>query len=791
MVELRYKDSAYRFTDPIRYFKANDPIYYEVENIPLKQLHENSLWLKDQLRDSIQIEDIDRSGFSELKPYVNENDNIIRVKPGRFTARINSVYNIEPLQLLYNLLGTEIGDYNSWIAAALNNMFLNEFYLRVMNGTEDSGYNGLIERCFSYPAVEPDRAATNFISNTEPTIVNLTNNLRQAFPISEAQLWNSVATGYGSDSFYIRQYNNTNPTVGFASMGVAETAFIKKWRGVARTSVVDVAEETSIEIPAYDPQDFYYTDVNGEKVLIPATQRIDLVFMYSKPVDMSGVTLAKYVNGQPVNIVKPTLGIVRGAGLGLDRRAYTENAALKSVKAIKEDGTSMMFASPGDATNTYMGFQGSGIRGSFPSPDDLMNLTPLLSEQLESTNFALIGQSILPIAYIVVRKDAAANEGGSPVIRSADVIDIRPFFRTAELSYNERAGIAAAVPAISLANPVVGQSELDFEVKRVYTDLLGRINSTRTQALAEDKPRVVGGGYVKGGYYFGVEGVLGRYIENRLSPGSTKEAIKQQIVARYGLPTGIEIPDYPDWDLAYWVGRNNLSNPGGYPNDYINLHQWGSLNGHTGQSRFDRFNGVGNEFSTYIDDQLTTRLARLGTDKSGYWNGNLAIFYVKKTILLDRARVDNWMGDYHVNVQLWNCAPLSCAQHADRDARAAGTNSIWVEKKRDRFTIYVAWVAADWAADSSAGKPAWIPGTGNNVGLNIPQYTRNGEYHSGFVVINQDIANATYALKEFEGESNAGITTYPSVTYQVIGYPSTDGANLINANSQGVYLTLK
>jgi len=30
-----------KFTDPIRYFKANDPYYWEVDNIPLKQLQEN------------------------------------------------------------------------------------------------------------------------------------------------------------------------------------------------------------------------------------------------------------------------------------------------------------------------------------------------------------------------------------------------------------------------------------------------------------------------------------------------------------------------------------------------------------------------------------------------------------------------------------------------------------------------------------------------------------------------------------------------------------------------------
>ena len=41
--------SQYKFTQPLRYYKANDPYYYEVDNLPIRQLEENILWLKDQL----------------------------------------------------------------------------------------------------------------------------------------------------------------------------------------------------------------------------------------------------------------------------------------------------------------------------------------------------------------------------------------------------------------------------------------------------------------------------------------------------------------------------------------------------------------------------------------------------------------------------------------------------------------------------------------------------------------------------------------------------------------------
>lgn len=55
MIKTIYAESSYRFTDPIRYFKANDPIYFEVENIPLKQLQENDNWIKDQITQGVKF----------------------------------------------------------------------------------------------------------------------------------------------------------------------------------------------------------------------------------------------------------------------------------------------------------------------------------------------------------------------------------------------------------------------------------------------------------------------------------------------------------------------------------------------------------------------------------------------------------------------------------------------------------------------------------------------------------------------------------------------------------------
>ena len=100
-----------------------------------------------------------------------------------------------------------------------------------------------------------------------------------------------------------------------------------------------------------------------------------------------------------------------------------------------------------------MPFPGKGTGLSFPSPDDLMNLAPLITQDFMDNQFATVGQSVLPICYVIVKK-------GEAIITSDDIIDIRPFLRTAELTYNERAGIGAANPPLSLANPTVGKHEL-------------------------------------------------------------------------------------------------------------------------------------------------------------------------------------------------------------------------------------------------------------------------------------------------------------------------------------------
>jgi len=338
-----------------------------------------------------------------------------------------------------------------------------------------------------------------------------------------------------------------------------------------------------------------------------------------------------------------------------------------------------------------------------------------LSENLETNSIALIGQSILPIAYIRVK-----NSGGVPdILSDSDIIDIRPFFRTAELAYNERAGIAAATPQISIANPVVSEAHLDKVRKEVYADLRGRIDALNIPEAAPS--RVVGMGTVCGGIEFGAEGalfrqaapnILGRPIE-QVTFGEMADAAEQFF--NY-LPGSITMR--PGWDPAPW-SLTKTPTPGRRAADHIHVC-WPIISESTNNNQywlppFNRSVGpnnnntidllkasVGNASVIANHAFGTKRPWRDQTDgfknaDGTYQRQNVVITFVRKVINIDRGNVP-WMADYTVNAQLLNCVPLSSGNDigSKRQGRSAGASNIWIDKFRDYFVINVAWVSDDF-----------------------------------------------------------------------------------------------
>ena len=799
---LNYFETSNRYTEPVRYFKANDPYYYEVDNIPIKQLEENSKFLKDQVdgllknqgREFLEVgettSNLDRVRFNELKPIVDDTDSKVRVMPGRFTARINDAYTKTPLQVITQSL-TGVGGLqfgfpapNSYNIETANGATVKSALDKWQSRTAANAtlMNGLFERSFVYPMKDNDSVGEG-VDSSDPTGINST----AGSLISDQAGWPGLL-GYLHEFDTDRDNSEIlNMEFGavsdiFRQNGRLESNFIKRWRGATRTSVVDVNKTLEIEIPKFDSEEFFYFDTAGVKQTVESTQRIDLLFIYSKPVDESQTNLPSYTDGSPRVITEPTLGIVKGAGLGVNTKTGT--SPRDDVELQSLDGVTLMIPNSSDQIAENTGFQTSAgvpIRGSFPSPDDLMNLAPLLSENLSTTSVALIGQSILPIAYIVVKKDAGLNSQAKAIITNDDVIDIRPFFRTTELAYNERAGIAAATPQVSIANPVVTESHLELVKREIKEDYVARIGSP-----AEEKARIVGAGSVKGGMFYGVEGALARFVKNEFN-ATTFNGAKAIVEERYGYFANT-VPNLPDWDVARWCQQSNLSQKGEFPSDRVNYFQWG-LNGNESTTEELSFSPFKNKPGSNLDSEFagtSNRIERIASQETAYYlnslntlNGQAAqrgltsFFFVEKTINVDRSQIP-WAKDYFVDVQFLNCAPLSSRGNASKSANQfnspAGVSNIWIDKRENSFTIFVSFAANDGSK--------FYANRNEGIWDQAPQANRNnGEKFSGFVVLNSDIMTAVNPNGDPTGNGTRSVTAgtciYPTVSFKIYGVPNT------------------
>tara|TARA_R100001509_G_scaffold126829_1_gene80292 strand:- start:3849 stop:6584 length:2736 start_codon:yes stop_codon:yes gene_type:complete len=781
--EIRYYDTPHTFISPVRHFKANDPYYFEIDNIPVKQLEESQNFLKDQVDGLITRANnkaeisIDRSGFSELKPFATGNDRKVRVNPGKYTSRINNAYSLTPLQVVQQVAGFSntrnsdgtLSDLNTYrvqtniggaVAAALN-QFQDGLLGDALN------MNGLAERTFVFPFWDEDgfHLAKGFdvSGTTTPGYgqfdADFSPDDRSLYPNFVGALLKHSTPDNTRDLVLIKNVFEAGEEPQAGQQGRLESEFIKRWRGAIRTSIVDVPEELEITVPDFDLDDFFYIDANGNREALNANQRIDLLFIYSKAVDEESTTIPKFdANGNPTTLTAPALGILKGAGIGISRQTASNNDNADDRVSLQTlDGTPIMLAHPGDENGSNNGFTTSAgvIRGSFPSPDDLMNLAPALSEQLETNAFQLIGQSILPVAYVRVQSDTGPI---ADIINNDDIIDIRPFFRTTELAYNERAGIAAATPQVSIANPVVTEAHLEKVRKEVYGDINDRVGAIEG-ALAQTNiavgqiagpgnsgARPIAAGQVLGGYW-GPEGALMKLSKSNIA-GGLRNAQFNQIVdiveSEFGYKAG-SIPYLPNWDKAEWYGKGNfggdsvcdhinmgaglLVEPAGPDGDQKYMPPWieNRNNGQTStvqqirdERGFDRFsmynwgptdnpvyfgggrpavNAPGGPGTTIFGSQTPA----LGGEALASINRrNVQINFVRKTIKLDLTNTP-WVQDYNVNVSFLNCTPLCDPTNPPSLGENQGqgiTNNrnscqIWVEKFKDYFNICVAWAGTN------------------------------------------------------------------------------------------------
>ena len=541
---MAYADSNHLFTQPVRTYKANDPYYYEVDNIPIRQLEENVLWAKDQL-DSIITpsgtgvggplfvgDDLDLENIKQFRPKWAGGRNI-KVQAGNFTGRVNDAYNIR--DKLSNLVASGVQPGVPTVGQQVAGWGDNTVLPILVDNTDATFLSGVwysyITQIGSAPAAVAD-LQQSYNDNGLETMFTFYISGRDGRPnIGTEENTSYRVPQYTAGSFYtdraytwpvmwhaaIKNFTGLLDRADPSKFNEIHMAISRFWRGVARTSVVDFREQ-NIEIPAFDALDYYYVEeINGIDQTFSlsdtATQRLDLLVVYTHPIDSSASYIEEYDNATPPplatnsrspavpkKITGATLGIIRGAGVGV-RKLADGTIELDSHRV--DPGKPKILANMNDhlqGTNTGIKLKsGNILKGSFPSPDDLLNLAPNLSLGLANNNLQLIGQTVLPIAYIIVNKDQTN-------LIQADIIDIRPFLRTTELAYNERAGIAAAEPPLSLANPAIGAAQLEGKLSDLgligqFTPVGGggSVNLGLTRTIYND--------YIMGGLLWGPEGV--------------------------------------------------------------------------------------------------------------------------------------------------------------------------------------------------------------------------------------------------------------------------------------------
>lgn len=362
-----------RINEDIRFYLPNDPYYHEVDNLPLEDLLENDKRLQTQIDDVASNATINRSGFSELKPYLNP------TTPGRIF--VNAGNFIGRAQRSTRTAGTQANP-----------------------GETSRSSEGLIEQ------------------NNSP-----------------AELYETS------------QYNVTNPPAGSKEAWGAT---------VGRTSLF-LFGGGSIAIDAFNPDEFETVDFNGSVVTDAPKGRIDLIGITTREGAFDDQTWLPNNYNDPNIEVKdgtPRLAVVKGAGM-LYGNSNTDYRVVIGGEKYHTIGSTT--ANQNDYGRNFS--DGSETIdpqfGTVPLPDDIVNVcfhrSDISQDLIDWATKNRNADFFLPIAYVFVPETYDVGQA----VALDHLKDIRPFFRTAELTYPERQAIAASISP-SKDNPFVTSGHL-------------------------------------------------------------------------------------------------------------------------------------------------------------------------------------------------------------------------------------------------------------------------------------------------------------------------------------------
>ena len=265
--------------------------------------------------------------------------------------------------------------------------------------------------------------------------------------------------------------------------------------GVGRTALITFKEE-SISIDGFNFNDFQNLRTHPPLVT-PPLGRIDLIGIGT----MNGAMDDPYLPGNPgadaggdIGVWarnNPNLSVVKGAGI---------IAEYNSKRVVKIGERYITIGTPQEHLNDYgRNLQGSVVPnpefGTTPLPDDVVNVSfarSIVENGQIVNSLRELGQSnknanfFLPIAYVFVPQ---SHVEGNP-IPEEHLRDIRPFFRTAELSLDERqAMVGAVIP--SLRNPFVTEKHLTKTLMEEVARLDLKVNTMRGKLRALNATQTV------------------------------------------------------------------------------------------------------------------------------------------------------------------------------------------------------------------------------------------------------------------------------------------------------------
>jgi hypothetical protein len=385
-----------RINEDIRFYLPADPYYYQVDNLPLKDLLDNDIALQEQI-DNLSLDDtgaVFRNGIKELQPFIDAAlPGQVSVRPGNFIGRTNRTN----------------GTASERAAGSLGNAQAK----RVDNGTTEIR--------------TPPTKDGDFIGNFGDY------NIANPIPAAER---NEPAQGMARTSVF-NFHGGSISIEGFDNNEFATAINDTTYNTTAPLARLDLIGITTINGAMDDPFLWGNVDINSPVVSVDGHPRLAVV-------KGAGIVQSSDSHKRDISVTNADKG----------RRYITIGTAAENLNEYGRDLDGNIILGP--------------KFGTIPMPDDVVNVLFSKTEVDESMfDFAeknLNGSFFLPLAYVYVPQTHVA---GAPIPRNY-LKDIRPLFRTAELTLAERQAVAASFQP-SLSNPLTTVTHADHLIEPTRT----------------------------------------------------------------------------------------------------------------------------------------------------------------------------------------------------------------------------------------------------------------------------------------------------------------------------------